>query len=130
MTERTRNGIRYTESLAGSDGMGFILFPSDGDTPDRVAAAVQELRRERDVVALRVATPDDRDEDYVTEIFRQPAVKHLRWYEIYAGEWERIRREREAGTTAADYVERWVLPFVDDTRLANFQRFGENIYQL
>jgi hypothetical protein len=47
-------GIAYNEWLAGPDGMSFELLPEDHHTAEDVKRAKAQLRRDRDVVSIRV----------------------------------------------------------------------------
>lgn len=52
---RTMSGMRYYEELAGPNGMNFILYPIyDKDTEESIKRAKTELRRDRDVVSIRM----------------------------------------------------------------------------
>jgi len=126
--EKTTNGIKYSEAILNQDGAGFILFPEKSDTAEMIASAIREIKMNRDVVALRVATEADRDELYRTEIFRHPFVAPLRWYEINADNTKLLRRERRKGTSTVDYIEKYVLPFVAETKERNRQKFGDSIF--
>lgn len=91
-----------------------------------ISEAKKELRNTRDVVHIRLATSEDWDELFRTEIFRHPATKALRWYEINAP-LDKIREQRMKGLTPAEYVEQFVLPFIAETKSANIARLGEDI---
>jgi hypothetical protein len=127
---KTKNGIEYTEELYSSDGMAFMLFPTKEHTTEMVQQAIRELFNERDVVSMKVATEQDRDARYRSEIFAHPAVAHLRWYEINADDNELLRKEREQGTTTDAYIARWVMPFVTEIKQKNLNQFGDNILKL
>lgn len=127
--EKTSNGIAYTESLAGSEGMAFILFPEAGTTVKMIEQAKRELRDTRDVVRLRIANDDDRDEDYRDDIFRNKAVHHLRWYEIYDDKTS-IREARNCGVTVDEFIAWHILPFTQQTKATLQQKYGDPIFQI
>jgi hypothetical protein len=62
--ERTTNGIMYTEEIISMHGASFMLFPTADDTPEMITEAKNEIKRDRDVVSLKVATEKDWDELY------------------------------------------------------------------
>lgn len=126
--EKTTNGIMYTEAIISVNGAGFVLFPDRNHTPKMVKGAIAEIRQNRDVVSIRVANEDDRDELYRTEIFRHPAVRPLKWYEINADDKQLLRTERLKGTSADEYVTHFVLPFTEQTKSDNLERFGDKIF--
>jgi len=82
--EKTTNGVMYTEDITSVNGASFILFPEGKHTVKMIKEAITELMNSRDVVGMRVANEDDRDDLYRTEIFRHPATRPLKWYEINA----------------------------------------------
>jgi hypothetical protein len=128
--EKTTNGIMYTEAIISSNGAGFILYPDEHHTSQMIKAAKAEIRFNRDVVSMRVANEDDRDDLYRTEIFRHPATRPLKWYEINADNKQLIRTERLKGTSADDYVNRYVLPFTVETKAHNLEQFGDKIFDI
>jgi hypothetical protein len=127
---KTSNGIEYTEELYSSQGMSFILFPAKEHSTEMIKKAVREIFNERDVVSLKVATDRDWDECYRSEIFAHPLVKHLKWYEINADDYEVIRKERKEGTSTEDFIGRLILPFTAETMQKNLGRFGDKILDL
>lgn len=128
--EKTTNGIEYTEELAGSNGMAFILFPTKAHTTEMIKQAIREIFENRDVVSLKIANERDWDERYRSEIFAHPLTRSLRWYEINAGDYDLLRRERLQGTSVDDYVQLYILPFTDETKARNLQRYGDKMYDL
>jgi hypothetical protein len=126
MKEYTANGIMYTWELAGSEGASFMLFPEESHAPEQIKAAKQWLRDNHDVVSLHIASEEDRDDLYKTEYFRDKRTRDLKWYEIEQDP-KLIRRERKKGTAPAEFVERFVLPFVEQTKKKMFEQFGEKI---
>lgn len=126
--EKTTNGVMYTESIISVNGAGFVLFPDRNHTPKMVKDAIAEIKHNRDVVSIRVANEDDRDELYRTEIFRHPAVRSLKWYEINADDIQLLRAERLKGTSADEYVNKYVLPLTEQTKSDNLERFGDKIF--
>jgi len=129
-TEKTTNGITYTEAIASSEGASFILFPDKNHTLEMLAVAVKEIKQSRDVVSIRIATEEDRDEQYRTEIFINPATHTLRWYEINADDHKLLRKERKKGTTTDAYIEKYVLPCVEETRERNHKKYGDDIFKI
>jgi hypothetical protein len=128
--EKTSNGIMYTEHIASSEGAGFVLFPEGTHTVKMIKDAIREIMNSRDVVSIRTANENDRDELYRTEIFRNPATRPLKWYEINADNKQLIRAERLKGTSADDYVNRYVLPFTAQTKAHNLEQFGDKIFEI
>lgn len=57
-TEVTRNGVYYSWELAGPGGASFILLRESHHTDEDMQLAERQLRNDRDVVRLSVATPD------------------------------------------------------------------------
>lgn len=128
--DKTSNGIEYTDELAGIDGASFMLYPVAAQSADMVKAAVRELFNSRDVVSMKIADERDWDERYRAEIFAHPLARPLRWYEINADDYGLIRREREKGTTAEEYVKRYVLPLAAEIKAANLSRYGGQITEI
>jgi hypothetical protein len=52
--QETSNGVAYDWGLAGPSGAWFVLYKEGHHTDDDMWDAARELRRERDVVSLRV----------------------------------------------------------------------------
>lgn len=129
MYEYTTTGMKFTSYLMGSNGAGFILFPDPQHNSQQITAAIAELRNTRDLIRVRIASEDDRDMMYLREIYRQPEVRPLRWYQINTDP-KLIRRERLKGTSAAEYVKNNVLPFVKETEANYLQLFGEQLYEI
>ena len=48
------NGIMYSEELVSSDGMHMQLFVDEFHMPTQIQEAVEQVRRERDVVKLEI----------------------------------------------------------------------------
>jgi hypothetical protein len=93
----------------------------------QINEARKELRNSRDVVSLTVADDYDYDDLYKAEIFRVQSTKLLAWYQIQQDE-RIIRRERIKGTSAEEFVEKYVLPFIKQTEEAFRMKFGDRIY--
>jgi len=127
--EKTSNGIEYYDEIAGPDGAGFILYPTAEHTPEMIKSAVRELFNDRDVVSMKVADAKDWDERYRTEIFANPLVRTLRWYEINADDYKLLRREREKGTQPDEYIKSFVLPLTAETKALNLNKYGEQILE-
>jgi hypothetical protein len=128
--EKTTNGIEYTDEIASSNGTAFILYPAAEHTTGMIKAAIRELFDSRDVVSMKVADARDWDERYRTGIFAHPLTRSLRWYEINAGDYELLRREREKGTTTEEYIKQFVLPCTAETKAANVAKYGEQIFEI
>ena|ERR1700761_2006367 len=127
--EKTTNGIEYTDEIASIDGASFVLYPTAEHTEAMIKSAIRELFNERDVVAMKVANARDWDERYRTEIFANPLIRSLRWYEINADDYELLRREREKGTSIADYINIYVLPLTAQTQANNLEKYGQQIFE-
>lgn len=126
LQEITKNGIPYTWELSGSAGAAFILYPEPQHTEADIFNAKMWLRDNRDVVSIRTATEQDRDELYRAEIFRHPDTKPLKWYQIAANteHLATVRKYRTAGKTADDYVKIEVLPKIAETEKMYFEKYG------
>jgi len=129
MKKYTNNGICYTWELVSDRGAGFILFPNQGQSKEDSAPAAAEILDSRDVVWLRNATESDWDDICKNAVFAEPAGRHLRWCEINY-DTALIRNQRMVGTAPQKFVERWVLPFVAETKAKNEQLFGSRIYEI
>lgn len=129
LTEKTSNGIAYTEEVISYNGAEFILFPEAHHTPEEIEQAKQELKYSRDVTRISMATDSDRDGLYIKEIFRCPATAPLRWFQINVNP-TLVRSERKKGTTPEEYVNRYVLPVIEQTHAQNLQKYGEGIYKM
>jgi hypothetical protein len=127
--DKTSNGISFSEEIASINGASFLLFPDEIHTKEMIDKAKKEIRDSRDVVSIRVANDRDRDEQYRWDIFKNPLVRKLRWYEINADDYTLIRKERLNGTQTQDYIERYVLPCIADTVQTNFDRIGYKIFE-
>jgi len=128
MKEYTANGILYEWELAGPQGASFLLFPGSEHTPEDIKKAKQWLRNNKDVVWLRVANEDDRDQQYRGEIFSHPGTKHLKWYQMNVDNPKLIREQRLAGTSIDDYVKKFVLPFVEQSEKEHLAQHGDKMY--
>ena len=128
--EKTKNGIEYTDEIASCDGAAFVLFPTTEHTPQMIKDAITEIFNNRDVVSLKVADDKDWDDRFRSEIFAHPLTRPLRWYEINADDRSQLRAERLKGTTVDDYVNKFVLPFIAETKARNIERYGDKIINL
>jgi len=126
--ETTTNGIKYTEDIVSSQGAAFILYPDANHTSEDVKNAKDEIRRNRDVVYMRVASEYDRNEAYKAEVFRIPATRPLKWYEIEQDE-DVLQRERLKGTTPEEFVNKFVLPYVEQTKAKYLAKYGDRILE-
>lgn len=125
--EKTTNGIEYTDDIVSSAGAQFILYPTKDHTPEMIKQAITEIKNNRDVVYLWVAKDKDWNERYRSEIFRHPFVSHLRWYEINADSPIVLQHHRQQETPIAEYITRFVLPCVWETKARNLKQFGDRI---
>ncbi len=128
--ERTTNGIEFADEIASSEGANFVLIPTAAYTAEQVKEAIREIFDNRDVVYLKVAHERDWDERYRSEIFAHPVTRSLKWYEINADDYELLRRERLKGTSVDDYVRQYVVPFSVETRLRNFKKYGNKMFEI
>ena len=128
LVEYTSNAIAYTWELAGSEGASFILYPNKDHTQKQIADAKRELRNQRDVVHMKIASEEDRDYLYKSAIFRVPSTSKLKWYEIEQDE-KIIRQERLKGTSPLEYVKKIVRPNIKKTTEDMIKKFGEKILQ-
>jgi|GEM_PF-1787494 len=127
--EYTSNGIMYLDDIVSSTGAVFTLFPEEPHTKEDILMAVNEIQNNRDMVSWRVATENDRDQLYITMIFRSPLIRTFRWYEISVP-LELIRSERFKGTTAEQYIQKCVLDFRQRTKDENVAKYGEKIFEI
>lgn len=56
--EVTRNGVFYSWELAGPNGASFVLYRESHHTDEDIRLSERQLRNDRDVVRLTVATAD------------------------------------------------------------------------
>lgn len=124
--EYTSNGIMYLDDIVSGSGAAFILFPEQPHTKEDILMAVNEIKNNRDMVSWQVATENDRDQLYMTMIFKSPLIRAFRWYEINVPA-ELIRLERRKGTTADQYIKKYVLDFRQRTRDENVAKYGEKL---
>lgn len=127
--EYTSNGIMYLDEIVSSTGAVFTLFPQELHSKEDILMAVNEIQNSRDMVSWQVATENDWDQLYITMIFRNPLIRSFRWYEINVPV-ELIRSERQKGTTAEQYIERYVLDFRQKTKDENEAKYGEKIFEI
>jgi len=128
-TEHTPNGIMYKWYLVGPQGAGFILFPEKSHTKEDINRAKLHLRNSQDVVTLRLANIDDRVDHYKAKVFEHPATRPLKWYQIAQDELV-LKREMLKGTTPDEYVQQFVLPYIEETEQVFLARYGEDIYHI
>lgn len=126
MVEYTSNGIKYNWELSGPNGAAFTLFPNN-NTIEQIAAAKRELRNDNDVVRLSIADDNDLDYMFKSDYFRHPATRSLKWWQIEQDE-KLIRKQRKAGLTPDQFVERFVLPFTKEVEARNLAQFGISMY--
>jgi hypothetical protein len=103
------------------------LFPNESHSKEDIAKAKAWLRDNQDVVWLKVADDDDQDDLYKSEYFSDPRTRALKWYQIEQDD-NLIRRERKKGTTPADFVTNFVLPFIKETEAKMLAEHGEKMY--
>lgn len=121
--EQTSNGIPFEEDIVSSQGAMFILFPDKSKTKQDIEIAKRQLRNERDVVSIKLATAWDWDNLYKTDVYLHPEVKKLKWYEVYE---EEISSQRKKGISTDDYVKNFVLPNVEKQREKMISKYGED----
>jgi hypothetical protein len=124
--ESTSNGIMFLEDIVSINGAAFTLFPESSRTQQDIQAAVNEIKGNRDMIAWHIATEHDRDQHYITLIFRSPLIRKLRWYEINMPA-KLIRTERIKGTSVEGYIKQYVLPFTEKIKAENMTRYGEKL---
>lgn len=124
IVNHTTQGIGYSEDLCCS-GAYVILFPGPEHSQADRLAALEEIRHKLDIVSLRLATKEDYDELFRSEIFRHPLTKPLHWFEINAE--REVVALRPEGITVDEYVKQFVLPSVDQIRAYNTMHFGDKI---
>lgn len=79
--ETTSNGVRYEWWLAGPEGARFLIF-KDNHTDEEVNEAIKELRRQRDVVTLRKANPEEIVERFIKDVCNIAIAKGLTFFQI------------------------------------------------
>lgn len=126
MKNYTSNGILFTEEITSINGASFVLFPEKHHSKEDIQQAKAQIRHERDVVSMTLASEDDRDYLFKGDYFLVPACRPLRWYQIEQNE-KLIRSERRKGTTPEDFVIRYVLPFVDRVEAENRAKYGNQL---
>jgi hypothetical protein len=127
--EETSNGIPFDEFIASRDGASFILYPNSNHKKSDIEKAKEELKSQRDVIAIRVANDSDLDDLYKKAIFRDARTKPLKWYQIEQDE-KLLREERKKGTTPEEFVTKIVLLRVKKTETANLKQYGKSIYKM
>jgi hypothetical protein len=127
--EYTSNGIMYLDDIVSSTGAVFKLFTGVPPTKEDILMAVIEIQNNRDMGSWQVATENDRDQLYITMIFRNPLIRAFRWYEINVPA-ELIRSERRKGTTVEQYIQKYVLDFRQKTKDENEAKYGEKIFEI
>lgn len=126
LMEYTKNGVPYTWELSGPDGAAFILYPKPEHTAEDIKRAKAYIRANQDATSIHVADEYDLDEKYKSEIFAQRETKPLKWYQIEQDD-DILRRERRKGTTPAEFVHKFVLPFVEETAAKYRARYGDKM---
>jgi len=125
--QKTANGIWFTDDFVGHAGANFIIFPGDNHTKEDIRKAKAWLRDNRDVTSIATAQEEDLDEAYRSAIFRHKKTKPLKWYQVNADDYKVIRKERKAGTSIDDFVEKHVMPHIEETENKNIKKYGEEI---
>lgn len=127
--EYTSNGIMFLEDIVSSSGATFTLLADKQHTREDILAAANEIKNNRDMVSWKVATENDRDQLYITMIFRNPLIRSFRWYEINVPV-ELIRSERRKGTAIEQYIQKYVFDFRQRTKDENIAKYGQKIPEM
>lgn len=127
--EYTSNGIMYLEDIVSSSGATFTVFADKQRPREDILAAVNEIKNNRDMVSWKVATENDRDQLYITMIFRNPLIRSCRWYEINVPA-QLIREERRKCTTTEQYIQKYVLDFRQRTKDESIAKYGQKILEM
>ena len=103
-TDYTSEGVRYKWWLASSEGAGFIVFNDDGLEDSEMIKAMNEIKRERDVVFIRFANKTDHVEDFWERTFTicEKQFK-LVWQQMERDDKE-IQKWINTGRTPYDYA--------------------------
>ena len=120
--ETTTNGIKYIYDLS-YDGGHFIIFTS-GRTKEDINHAKTELRRQQDVVSLRLASVEDYIDLFKAEVFKDQRTRPLKWYEINDDP-DTLKKAVAENWTVDYYVVNQVLPFVKRTKKENIKKYGK-----
>ena len=123
----TDNGVMYGEGGLSPSGQAFILFPDQEHTKEDINLAKADLRRKFDVTTIKVASEDDWDYLYKGAYFKDQRLRPLRWYQIEQSPYI-IRRERLKQTPPWEFVEKFVLPYVEKVERENAQTSKGRIY--
>jgi len=123
LIETTSNGIEYSYTLAGPEGADFILYPTALHSKNAINAAKLELKNSRDVVNLKIANRIDIIDRYKSEIFRDPRLKKLKWYEIKSDDITLYNSYFIHRMNVNEYVEQIVLPNIELAKKENIKNF-------
>ena len=80
--EYTSNRILYSDETISSNRAAFTLFPEKEHTAEAIFGAVSEIRNNPDMASWQLATEYDRDQLYITMIFRNALIRLFSRYEI------------------------------------------------
>jgi hypothetical protein len=127
--EYTTNNIKYSWTIANSNGASFILYPNSNHTKDDIKKAKSEIRHNQDVVSIKVADKYDIMELYKSDIFNDPRTKPLKWYQIQSDNDTLLKAIKE-GITPKDYVTNIVLPNIKNTERKLLRFYGKSIYSI
>lgn len=128
-SEQTSNGIPFTDSQSGIHGSAFILYPEPHHTKADIEKAKSEIKHQRDVVSIKVASDDDRDYNFKGAYFLDPRISDWKWYQIEQDDYI-IRKGRKEGLTPSQFVDKYVLPFKKETEQKYKKQYGEHIHQM
>ena len=102
--ETTNNGIEYTWDITSIHGATFILYPKPGYSKEDIQIAKRQIKDERDVVSIRVATKYDLMDDYWGKIFNIGQKKHkLHWSQM-DNNIKKLYKAYKCGMTPEQYV--------------------------
>ena len=98
-------GVKYEAETVRPFGEVFVLFPEPFHTKEDIAEAKEELRETRKVHYMRIATQDDWDSLYKSQILGAIGKLPFKWQEFA----KFIRKERKVGTTPEQFVRKYVI---------------------
>ena len=102
--EITKSGIPYTWSLVSTEGIEVILFPELNHTKHNIFQSKMELTLERDIVRMRVATLDDKIEQFWSEVFKiADKTYNLHWSQI-TNDYKSLRKSVLNNISPEEYV--------------------------
>lgn len=101
--EKTSNGVRYTWSLASSEGASFVFY-KDEHSQEEVKKAISEIKNTRDMVYYRIANEQDYVDIYWDEVFHIGEKKHNLTWKNMEYDYKKLRKAYLKKISAEDFV--------------------------